>query len=646
MTWNLRKIASVLLTVALTSLFCLGLYSYNNKYTHNNLQPQNGRLTVTEEALDSFHYLIHDWAFYPDVLLTPDEMTGHYADHPGIYTSIGDHTRFDGLGTREEPHGCGSYALELDLPSGIRSYSIELPEIYSSYRFYINGEEYLQVGTPEPDQYEARTQTKHVSFRADRHADLLLAVSDYSHYYSGMVYPPVFGTSDTINQYHDIRQSITLIATALCLILTLTTLYLGIWLKKNNTVLFALLSFCLGLTITFPYLHVLFELPISPCYTLELLCIYIMPLLVVILHNRICDVSPRFYWISCGVMVFFCSIACGYAMNSDSLSVPMMKLFSQLVFLYKLGTAAYLLFTAYQSIDSGVKMVRPIYYATIAYATFFLWDRILPVFEPIYFGWFMDWGNLIMVIAIGISLMGDMIASHTRNLAFAEEHRQMTRQLTMQLEYSRQLSEQSEKNRKMIHDFRHHLRAISAFSEQLHVTDDTAKYYAELRSYLADVSDSPISIPSEHHEPFSDNPSVDALLQYYHSYAAQKGIAAEFHLIPARLKLTDVEYCTLLGNLLENAVDACLRLPEPANRKIQLTSRETEHLLFIRMENTYDGIVLKHDLNLLSRKPNQVVHGIGLESVRDIVERHGGTMDIYPRKDTFRIGISLPLKRS
>lgn len=644
MTWNLRRFASVLLTVAVTSLFCIGLYTYNNKYTHDNLQPANGYLLVTEDALDSFHYLIHGWAFYPDALLTPEDMTGHLADHAGIYTSIGERTRFDGLGTRQNPHGCGSYALELELPMEPRFYMIEFPEIFSSYRLYINGEEYLHVGVPEPTQYEARTQTKLVPFRASGHVDLLLAVSDYSHYYSGMVYPPVFGIPDTVTQLHDFRQSVSLIAAALGLILMVTTLYLGIMLRKDNAILFALLSFALCLTIIFPYLHVLFELSLYPWYMLELLSIYLMPLLVVILHNRICEVSPRCSFWSIVMMSCFCLIACGYASGADILQVSIMQLFSKLAFIYKLGTAVYLLITAYLTVNSGQTAVRPIYYATIAYATIFLWDRILPVYEPIIFGWFMDWGNLLLVIAIGISLLRDLIASHTRNLAFAEEHRQMTKQLTMQQEYTRQIAAQNEKNRRMVHDFRHHLRTLSVFSEKLHVTEETKQNYDELCAYLNHVTDSSISLLHTTFPSFSDNPSVDALLQYYYHYAKQKNIDIDFRLMPAKLSLSDVEYCTLLGNLLENAIDACLRLPDSAVKRISLNSKETDLLLFIKLENTYDGVVIKENLLFSSRKSDQHLHGIGMASVRDIIERHGGTLDVYPMNDIFRIGISLPLK--
>ena len=55
-----------------------------------------------------------------------------------IYTSIGERTRFD-QPDGVTPHGCGTYALTLDLPETPAQYGLELPEIYSAYRLYLNG---------------------------------------------------------------------------------------------------------------------------------------------------------------------------------------------------------------------------------------------------------------------------------------------------------------------------------------------------------------------------------------------------------------------------------------------------------------------------------------------------------------------------
>ena len=78
-----------------------------------------------------------------------------------------------------------------------------------------------------------------------------------------------------------------------------------------------------------------------------------------------------------------------------------MQLFSRCLFVYKLAFAAYLLITAGTSIKRLNEASKPLFFASIAYAVIFVWDRILPTYEPILFGWFMDWGSLMIICAIG-----------------------------------------------------------------------------------------------------------------------------------------------------------------------------------------------------------------------------------------------------
>lgn len=643
MTWDRNQLFRLLVTATLTSLFCIGLYTFNNKYTHKGIQPDHGQLIVSTDDLDQVHYLINDWEFYPGVLLSPDQLQSKEHHHYMVYMDIGSHTRFDNLGTSTSPHGCGTYAMHLWLPEGMNSYALELPEIYSAYRLYINGHPYLQTGVPEPENYSARTQAKYITFQANGQADIVLAVSDYSHYYSGMVYPPLFGLPEQVMQWRDIQQSLTQLAIAAGLILCCITGYLGIRIKRPNAILFSILGLIACFTIGFPFLHRILELPVFPWYMLELLCIYLMPLLVLILHNRVCHVEPTLRRFSIGLAIIMCIWAAFYALLADALIVPIMKAFSWLVLFYKITVAIYLLFTAFDAMKNDTLPAPSIFFATASYATFFVWDRILPEFEPILYGWFMDWGNLVLILAIGFHLIHDMAATYSRSLKYAEEHRQMHRLMTMQSQYTKQLSEQSEKNRRLIHDFRQHLRTISVLSDRINASPDTREIQQELHTYLQNATNTTYPGTPDALETFSSNPAVDALLQYYYSYAKQQNIDVSFQLMPAKLRLPDIEYCTILGNLLENAIEACIRLPKKNQRSIQLQSHETEHLLFIRIENTYDGLVLKENQHLASRKSCSSQHGIGISSVTEIVERHGGTIDTYPMAHVFRIGISLPL---
>ena len=642
---KLKKCIPYLLTLLAASFLCVGLYLWNNKYTYNELQPSHGQLLIAEADLSAPSYLIHDWEFYPDILLTPDTYPGAYM----VYTDIGERTRFDGLGTRTTPHGCGSYALHLYLPSETRTYALELPEIFSAYKLYINGRLAASVGNPVPDSYAPATQSKIVAFEAAGQVDILLAVSDYSHFYSGLVYPPAFGTFSKVASLHHIRLAFTLIACTIGLLFSLFYVYFGLRMKQRAPLLFAAVCFLMFITPIFPLIHCLWELSIFPWYALELLCIYLMLFLVILLHNRLCDTGYYCRRISSMVSIVFCLLAGCYGLFSAHLTVPVMQLFSKCLFVYKLAFASYLLITAGTSLKRLNETSKPLFFAAIAYATVFIWDRILPTYEPILFGWFMDWGSLIIICAIGYTLWRDLTNAYINKLAFEEENHQFKKQLAMQEVYHRELSGQLEERRKMTHDFRQQLYTISGFVEQLHNSTATDAHLEELKNYLDTLTTHTTTHSNMIAGAFSPNTAVDVLLQYYYFCAKEHDIHMDIRFcLPQKPLLSDVELCTILGNLLENAVDACNRMPvmneSVSEKSVTISSRETDGQWFILLENTYDGIVLKKNNRFLSRKGNHSKRfGIGLESVKDIIEKYNGNLDIYPKEKVFRVGITLPL---
>jgi len=641
---NLKKWIPYLLTLMAASFLCIGLYIWNNKYTYNDLQPSHGQLFVTGADLSAPSFLINDWEFYPDVLLTPDTYPGDYM----VYTDIGERTRFDSLGTRTTPHGCGSYALHIYLPEDMETYALELPEIYSAYRLYVNGRLTASVGNPTPDSYAPATQSKIVTFDAAGQADILLAVSDYSHFYSGLVYPPVFGTFTEVESLHHIRLAFTLIACTVGLLFSLFYIYFGLRMKQKSPLLFASLCFLMFITPLFPLIHCLWELTVFPWYALELLSIYLMMFLVIILQNRLCDTGYYCSRISTAVSAVFCLLAGCYGLFSAYLTVPVMQLFSRCLFVYKLAFAAYLLITAKASLKRLDNASKPLFFAAIAYAVVFIWDRILPTFEPILFGWFMDWGSLIITCAIGYTLWRDLTNAYIHKLSFEEEHHQIKKQLAMQEVYHRELSWQLEERRKMTHDFRQQIYTISSFVEQLQNTPESATHLEELQNYLSTLTTHTAKHSNMIAGSFSPNTAIDVLLQYYYFCAKSQDIHMDIRFcLPQQPLLSDVELCTVLGNLLENAIDACNRMPvnpSDSEKYITISSHETDGQWFILLENIYDGIVLQKNNRFLSRKNTHSKRfGIGLESVKDIIERHNGCLDIYPKKNVFRVGITLPL---
>ena len=136
----------IILTIILSSLFFITIYSVDNKYTQSSVQPIDGMLILTEDDLDNnpSNFLIRGWRFYPNVLLTPEQYNENASELYSTYVSIGENT-----GLTDEngvaPHGYGTYVLTLVLPEKTETYALYLPEIYCAYRLYIDDEEIISA---------------------------------------------------------------------------------------------------------------------------------------------------------------------------------------------------------------------------------------------------------------------------------------------------------------------------------------------------------------------------------------------------------------------------------------------------------------------------------------------------------------------
>ncbi len=192
-------------------LFSLS-YRYDNKYTAPGPQPFAGVLLLSEEDLEQHPviWLVRDWEIYRDRLLTPSDLAEGLL-LPDELVFIGQYGGFEGRVTAglpaRNPHGSATYRLNLSLPAETRSYILELPEIFSAYRLYLNGTLMQSLGNTEPIGYRPETGITAVTVQAAEQLEILLAVTDYSHFYSGLVYPPAFGEHGAVARMMNQRLS-------------------------------------------------------------------------------------------------------------------------------------------------------------------------------------------------------------------------------------------------------------------------------------------------------------------------------------------------------------------------------------------------------------------------------------------------------
>ncbi|MEG1956264.1 MAG: ATP-binding protein, partial [Lachnospiraceae bacterium] len=126
---------------------------------------------------------------------------------------------------------------------------------------------------------------------------------------------------------------------------------------------------------------------------------------------------------------------------------------------------------------------------------------------------------------------------------------------------------------------------------------------------------------------------------YYKRKAADLNIPLHINTVHfQKCHVSDSELTIVFGNLLENAIEACNRIPEE-DRFITLKIKNVESsLVAIICENSFDGILNQRNGKILSRKKEG---GIGLSSIESIALKYHGIMKIQAEQNNFKIYVSL-----
>ncbi len=150
-----------------------------------------------------------------------------------------------------------------------------------------------------------------------------------------------------------------------------------------------------------------------------------------------------------------------------------------------------------------------------------------------------------------------------------------------------------------------------------------------------------------HHFPSTGNTAIDCIISTKIPAARNKGIQVRSSIfIPSDFPLDDLDTCSLLGNLFNNAIENCSKLTfDNQGAVIDFSIKPVQRMLLIRIENPFDGIVrIDNQGKYLSRKRNYEKNGLGLNRIYEIVEQYDGLIDISTTNNIFTVFIMIPLK--
>ena len=136
------------------------------------------------------------------------------------------------------------------------------------------------------------------------------------------------------------------------------------------------------------------------------------------------------------------------------------------------------------------------------------------------------------------------------------------------------------------------------------------------------------------------NEAVDALIFTKRQQMESEHIRFTQSVYVSRTAFDPLDLCVLLGNLLDNAIEACRKVEED-KRRIELSMTQQGPCLSISVQNSAAGKVRMEGNTVHTTKEQKELHGFGLNSVREIAEKYRGSCTIQSTEDEFTVYIIL-----
>lgn len=179
------------------------------------------------------------------------------------------------------------------------------------------------------------------------------------------------------------------------------------------------------------------------------------------------------------------------------------------------------------------------------------------------------------------------------------------------------------------HDIKNHMSTLKGICEK-QLESGEPEGITEVSNYLDSMG---INYKVLKNEVESGNALLDAILNMKLNYAASKGIATKAEVkVPKEMAYDSLDMVIVLGNLLDNAIEACEQTEEQVPKKLDVCLTYDAGNLLLNLENSYNGGLdgksgsSEDGLALKSSKKNKQMHGIGMQNVADVAKKYNGTL--------------------
>lgn len=234
--------------------------------------------------------------------------------------------------------------------------------------------------------------------------------------------------------------------------------------------------------------------------------------------------------------------------------------------------------------------------------------------------------SIVIINVITFYLFTMLNKRHNELLQFSK----LQVQVAQQSKSLNDLKELSLEMRKIRHDMTKYLDITSNLISS-GKSEEALRYLEKIQTEKIDHTFHPITTSSD---------VINALLNTKFSYCKKHGIDFVYQITANVSTFSEMDLSVLLGNLLDNAIEAAEKCEQPF---VRITICESKAYLVVIVTNSIGASVLKENPNFKTTKKDQLHHGLGLLTVKDIVEKYDGIFNIDEEGRNLLVDVRLKL---
>lgn len=240
----------------------------------------------------------------------------------------------------------------------------------------------------------------------------------------------------------------------------------------------------------------------------------------------------------------------------------------------------------------------------------------------------------ILVLAIfTYTLILNLLKKTSDSIKDAQRAKEIENLLEMQKKSYLSLNKQIEAAKQNCHDQRHQYAVIQNFLNN-----------NDIKNALSYIESLNGSIPNISENLYCNNLAVNAIINHYAYIAKKLDIKFELRLIfPENLKqVSETDLCVLIGNLFENAIEACSLIPiNERFFKIKSGLYNNDYFIIV-MQNSFDGYIKKTNEGFYSKKRTDSL-GVGLKSIEAVCKKYNGSCSFESDKNIFHSSATIKI---